>query len=78
MSHIILTQIRDGEEFPMLVKVDILDYTNQSSRSRGQFINLNDKISSIEVKESAVEIKSKIDDAMQRELDYLCYLSGRR
>ena len=78
MSHIILTQIRDGEEFPMLVKVDILDYTNQSSRSKGQFINLNDKISSIEVKESAVEIKSKIDEQRLRELDYLCYLSGRR
>ena len=62
MSHILLTQLKDGKEYPIVVKVSSLDYSNKSSNSENQFININNGCTSIEVKETAVQIFDKIDE----------------
>lgn len=61
MSHIILTQIKDELEEPIVVKVEDISYSNPASGGlTGTFINLtksNNNNCSIRVKESAVDIQ---------------------
>ena len=63
MTHILLTQVKDKQEMPMVVRIDSLSYTNQSAHSSHQYINLSDGIACIEVKESASEILERIQGA---------------